>query len=565
LDRLPSVMHNGPSMRIAILFVCSALLHRMLPAQGIPTALRPDISVEYYMDVRSNVTRLAFDPVTQRLCYLRINGDVYAVIDNGTDPPFDTLLHTAADHLLTEAFGIAFHDSDLFVIGNRIDQTTQRAEGILHRARLLADGQREWSVAARTELYHWGGKGHGFNHVVVSPDGQYLLLNSGSRTDHGEVQDVGGLFPGLREDPITAKILRVPIDANEVVLMNDETTLTNAMQLFASGVRNTYDMAFNAAGDLFGVDNSGDHDDPEEMNWLQEGGHYGFPWAAGGNTNPTVLPGYDPVLDPLLNPGYPAAATDFYYDADFPAAPPVTLTDPLLNIGPDADRLRDPLTAGMMDASDSGAPIRSFTCHRSPLGLVFDRDSILSGDLRGDGFVLSFTPGGDTTGYSVIAPWGIPVVPADPSEDLLHLELNYDEDVNDYIFSATRIAAGFYLPVDAELVGNVLYVVENWGGIQRSIWKVTMPLFSGVSDLDEKDRDVLRVWPVPAQDAIYWSTLGSEPEQVEIIDLDGRVVNTTRTQQSANGLSVAGLPAGVYALRVTGTMRRNVSRFVVAR
>jgi hypothetical protein len=552
-------------MRIAIVLGCSVLLPRLLFAQGIPTALRPDIVVEHYMEVRPNVARLAFDPLSQRLHYLRTNGDVYAVIDTGSDAPYDTLLHTATDHLLTDAFGIAFHDSDLFVIGNRIDQAAQLAEGILHRARLQPNGQRVWSVAARTEPYRWGGKGHGFNNVVVSPDGQYLLLNSGSRTDHGEVQDVGGLFPGLREEPITAKILRVPIDANEVVLMNDENALANAMQLFASGVRNTYDMAFNAAGDLFGVDNSGDHDDPEEMNWLQEGGHYGFPWAAGGNTNPTLVPGYDPVLDPLLNPGYPAAATDFYYDADFPAAPPVTLVDPLLNIGPDADRLRDPLTAGMMDASDSGAPMRSFTCHRSPLGLVFDRDSILSGDLRGDGFVLSFTPGGDTTGYSVIAPWGIPVVPADPSEDLLHLELNYDEDVNDYTFSATRIAAGFYLPVDAELVGNVLYVVENWGSIQRSIWKVTMPLFSSVNELDQSDLGTLKLWPVPTNDAVHWSFKDSGSVDVEVIDLDGRILYATRTQRSGDGLSVVGLPAGVYALRVTGTTRSEVARFIVAR
>lgn len=517
------------------------------------------------MDVQSNVARLAFDRVTQRLYYLRTNGDVYVVNDDGITPPSDVLVHTAADHLLTDAYGIAFHDSDLFVIGNRTDQATQITEGILHRAHLNSDGTRTWSVVARTEPYAWGGKGHGFNNVVVSPDGQNLLLNCGSRTDHGEVQDVGGLFPGLREDPITAKILRVPIDAEELVLMNDEAQLTNAGLIYAYGVRNTYDMAFHASGDLFGVENSGDHDDPEEMNWLQEGRHYGFPWEAGGNTNPTLLPGYDPGQDPLLNPGYPAAATDFHYDPTFPTAPSTTLVAPLQNTGPDADRLRDPLTGGMVDASNSSLPIRSFTCHRSPLGLVFDRDSMLSGDLRGDGFLLSFTPGGDTTGYSPIAPWGIPVVPADPSEDLLHIELTFDENANDLRFSATRIASGFYLPVDAELVGNVLYVVEHWGGTQRSIWKVTMPLFSSVNELDQSDLGILKLWPVPTNDAVHWSFNHSGTVQVEVIDLGGRVLTATRTLRSEGTSSVAGLPAGVYALRVTDASRSEVARFIVTR
>lgn len=533
-------------------------------AQGIPTSLRPDITVEHYMDVRSSAVRVAHDPVQQHLHYLRTNGDVLMVIDNGIDPPYDTLLFTSADHLLTDAYGMAFHDSDLFVIGNRIFPDEQLTQGIVHRARLQPDGTRTWSVVARTENYRWGGKAHGFNNVVVSPDGEYLLLNSGSRTDHGEVQSVGGLFPDAREDAITAKILRIPIDAQDLILPNDESALIASGQLFSSGVRNTFDMAFAADGELFGVENSGDHDDPEEMNWLRDGHHYGFPWQAGGNTNPTLLAGYDAANDPLLNPGYPSAATDFYFDPAFPTSTGLVFTGPMRNMGPDADRLRDPATGGILDASESGQPMHSFTCHRSPLGLVFDRDSMLADDLRGDGFVLSFTPGGDTAGYSAIAPWGIPVVPADPSEDLLHIELSYDQGTDDYTFTATRVVEGFYLPVDAELVGNALYVIENWGGTQRSLWRVIMPLYNTIAE-PSMTPPRLAVWPVPAHDVVKWSTGTRVPAELEVLDPAGRVISRLEPRTSSGMIDLAGMPAGIYLLRSTSVQGISVTPLILAR
>ncbi len=531
-------------------------------AQGTPTSLRPDVVVEHYMDCQSSASRMAWDPVQSRLHYLRTNGDVLMVIDNGTDAPYDTLLFTAADHYLDEAYGMAFHDSDLFVIGNRIIPDDQLTQGILHRAHLLPSGGREWSVVAQTDSYKWGGKAHGFNNVVVTPDGEHLYLNCGSRTDHGEVQDVNGLFPGAREDGITATILRVPIGVQNLALPNDVDQLLIGGQLYASGVRNTYDMAFNADGELFGVENSGDHDDPEEMNWLREGHHFGFPWTAGGNPNPTRLPGYDPITDHLLNPGYPSAATDFYFDATFPPSPWGQTEEPIRNTGPDADRLRDPATGGIFDASEEALSMSTFTCHRSPLGLVFDVDSTLANDLRGGAFMLSFTPGGDTAGYSVIAPWGIPVVPADPSEDLLHLDLQFDQMADNYTLSATRIAEGFYLPVDAELVGNTLYVIEYWTSTQRSIWKVTMPLYDAI-DEPSSSAARLRVWPIPVQDGINWSCGTDNPSTLDLLEPSGRLLRSLRPSAPFGTLDLSGIPAGVYLLRARCEASATTTRFVV--
>jgi len=549
-------------MRTSLIFAL-IFTHQLGIAQVAPTSLRADVTVDHYMDVRSDAVRLAVDPITDLLYYMRTNGDLLLVIDNNVDAPYDTLLFTAADHALDQAFGMAFHDSDLFVIGNQVNGNL--TQGQLKRAHLLADGTRTWNTVATTGNYAWGGKAHAFNNVVVSPDGQFLYLNSGSRTDHGEVQDVNGTFPELREEPVTAKILRVPADGVNLILPNNEAELLSDGHLFASGVRNTFDMAFDADDRLFGVENSGDHDDPEEMNWLREGHHYGFPWTAGGNMNPTLNAGYTPGTDALLNPGYPAASTDFNFDPGFPLPPNVVFTEPVINLGPDADRLRDPLSGGITDASDTGSGVTTFTCHRSPLGLVFDRNGVLEGGLHEDAFALSFTPGGDTTGFSPIAPWGIPVVPADPSEDLLHLDLSYDANADNFTLNATRIVEGFYLPVDAELVGNVLYVLENWGSVQRSMWKVTLPLANSVEEGRDQRTERLTVWPVPARDEVTWSYDGVVPLVLELLDAAGRIIVSVRPHQPSGTLDVSDIPAGYYVIHARSEGGNSIRKITIVR
>ena len=55
----------------------------------------------------------------------------------------------------------------------------------------------------------------------------------------------------------------------------------------------------------------------------------------------------------------------------FPPPPPgVTFTDPIVNLGPDADHYRAD-NGSEHDSSDENKPISSFTPHISPLGLAF--------------------------------------------------------------------------------------------------------------------------------------------------------------------------------------------------
>lgn len=122
------------------------------------------------------------------------------------------------------------------------------------------------------------------------------------------------------------------------------------------------------------------------------------------------------------------------------------------------------MSGAIRDASEKGLTVSSVTSHRSPLGIVFDTARVLAPAFRGDGFMLSWTKG-DSTGDRVAGPF------RDPSQDLLHLDLIKTGQT--YRMRATRIVRDFNRPINAEIVGNAIYVLE-YGGPQN-IWKVTLP------------------------------------------------------------------------------------------
>ncbi|HQV53845.1 MAG TPA: hypothetical protein PLD17_16465, partial [Flavobacteriales bacterium] len=130
-------------------------------AQNTPISLVPDVTVEHYLDIQPNVSRMVYDAVSDRLHYLTVDGDIY-LIDHGPTGPMDTLLFTNADHGITNAQGMVFHDSALFISGNISNGNYW--EGVVARGSLLPDGLRQWNELARTEPYARGGKDHAATH-----------------------------------------------------------------------------------------------------------------------------------------------------------------------------------------------------------------------------------------------------------------------------------------------------------------------------------------------------------------------------------------------------------------
>jgi hypothetical protein len=421
------------------------------------------------MNTGSDSFRLVLNPVDGALYYLKVGGDLYRVnLSNQAGATTSTRVATRADHGVSSAAGLAIgKDGTIYLTSNSV-ATNHTTSTVTRGSRNPATGARSWSILAQA-TYPGGARifNHQMNGIVPSPDGKSVFVNIGARTDHGEIQTDGGVFPGVREVGVTTILLKLPGDGTNIVLPSDRERLRELGYLHCEGLRNTYDLAFAPNGDLFGVENGPDRDMPEELNWLREGHHYGFPWRMGTEDNPQQFPGYDPSADKLLNQNYYAVSHDTYAnDPTFPKVPtvPARFTDPVVNVGPDADSIRDPQSGGVLNASAVGRTISTFTAHRCPLGLSFDGVGAFGSKFSGDAFAVSWTSG-QANGSSGSGPFN------DASEDLLHLKLEFVG--TNYQVQATRIASGFNEPVDTEIIGNKLYVLENGGN--QGIWEITFP------------------------------------------------------------------------------------------
>lgn len=430
------------------------------PIPDGPVLLRDNITLRKIADIGGGGIKLAQNPQDGELYYLRSEEGVFHV---ALSEPASINKVVDIEDITAEGFltGMTFGpDGTLYVVVNRRpdDVLTQAA---IYKGQMANSGTFIWENLATTEPYPASNTNfdHLFNGIAVTVDNQWVFVNSGSRTDHGEVQDTDGRFPNTREVALTSAIFRIPTDAVDLIIPNDEAAQNKQGLLFADGVRNAYDLAFAPNGDLFAVDNGPDADYPEELNWIREGKHYGFPWRFGSQDNPQQFADYDPSQDKLLSQDFVAVQGGTYHnDPDFPP-PPASFTDPIVNFGPDATQYRD-ADGQAYDAASEGETLTTFTPHRSPLGLVFLTDSQLpmylrSGNEALSAFVLSWgAAGGDFS---------------DQGQDLLHLMLTKEGD--NYTAVTIQIARGFKRPIDAVMIENRLYVLE-WDGA-GTIWELT--------------------------------------------------------------------------------------------
>ena len=508
------------------------------PAQPIP--LRSDISIKKVLSPETDCVRIARDPSTGKVYYLRGNGDIDEVnIAAGTK----SVAYTSANHKLNfTASGGGFaisKDGAFFIVGYPVSGTAGYNIGVVERGH-LQNTTRVWDTVAITEPYLQSLTGHDhlFNAIEIMPGENYLIVNSGSRTDHG---DTARVLNGGREYPITSAMFMLPFTGKNIHLWNNEDSLKP--YLYADGVRNAFDMAFAPNGDLFAIDNSDVADDDEELNWIREGRHYGFPWRISTNDNPQQYPGFSPASYFLLN----TTDKSFFNDLKFPLKPAgVTFTDPIMNIGPDDDHFRD-TNRTVKDASALGRKLSTFSSHSSPLALVFDSDSALIPELAGHLFAMSYNDNGQAK--------FIPM--AEPGQDLLHLELTKIDAEDRYEVKTTRIAQGFTHPVDAIMIKNKLYVVEN--GVGASLWEVTLPAKAALvrQEGNPPSQFQLGNYPNPFNPAttIRFSLPRAQRVTLKVFDMIGREVATLLNDRLEPGqfevaFNAAGLSSGVYVYRL---------------
>lgn len=435
--------------------------------QKVPESLVPDIDIEYFTKVVPRAVRIWKGP-NNYLWYATIDGEIYRLpIENSHQ--LEKILEVS-DHGIGRLQGATMHGGELYLSGNIRVNDNKGTQGRMVRISWDSAGNAKSEVVFTTEEYGTTNTpfDHGWSALQVSGDGKYIFVVSGSRTDHGEIQDNLGAYPNSRDVALTSKIFRIPIDAVNLLLPDNLEFLKEKGYLYAEGLRNAYDLALDDEGRLLAVVNSGDYDQNDDMFWIREGHHYGYPWIMGDLESPQQFSDWipDPGKDPFLNTGAAAWPDDFYNDPTFPKKPQgVDFGKSIINYGPDSDKFRDETTGEVQDASNLGVGMRTFTPHSSPLGLVLDNDQALPGRFKGKAFVARYTNGQKS---ALMQPF------TQNGEDLLLLDLKYLPEEENFQLNAHRVAKGFTQPVDAVLVDGFLYVIE-YGGRERggNIWKMS--------------------------------------------------------------------------------------------
>jgi len=343
------------------------------------------------------MTSMDQHPVNHDLYAVSINGVVFRIDPDSADPAPSLVVEIGKLGLefTTGAQGLAFdHSGNMYVSNSGGDIL----KGV-------------WN--STTDTFAWNGfvdlpedsvgGDHGVNAMAEGPDGK-LYINSGS-IRHGS--QASGPEPDFGWN---ARILRVNLDGT-------------GLESFCRGIRNTFALTFRSDGALFGVENGPDCHYADELNRLEFGKHYGYPFAYGSGRS-----GSDSTLD--LECVFPSAGE--------------TLEPAWGNLGPDG-------IPGPGEPGDSGGAVfYGFHPHSSPSGLSFYDTARMDPQAR------KFP--GKYHGLAFVCRFGqlIPL-PGDVGFDIVTLSL----DDPAHSFSCRRFATGISRPVHLLCAWNGrVYVLE---------------------------------------------------------------------------------------------------------
>jgi glucose/arabinose dehydrogenase len=437
-----------------------------LNGSGVTVSATDISAFKYVNPPAQNMAKMAYDPVGMVVVILGRDGKMYSFDPKAplpttasTMPVTTTMPYNSGYNGTGEHRGIAFD-----ALGNLYVMSANGGKVTIKKG--TAGANRTWSDLVTTTNGYNDGMAANYNHsyagIAVSPDGKSLFFSSGSRTEHGEEEGNAGVaingMPATREVPLTSCIFKVPTDT-PTVLNNDATNLPT---MFADGTRNAFDMAFNAEGDLIACENGPDMDLPDEINFIEQGKHYGFPWRFGDVDNPTRDAAFDYTKDKRARAEvYTDIKVRYKADSGFPAPPAgVTFTDPIKNLGPDGNWLVPSATAAAPMKADAATGMAGITAHRSPLGIAFDTTGALCGEYYKQGFVLSYGP---INGGSI----------GELAEDLMLISLKKTNGT--YTMNAKILAKGIKTPIDSVLVGSRLFTIGTSGAGQVLVFALPTP------------------------------------------------------------------------------------------
>jgi glucose/arabinose dehydrogenase len=279
-------------------------------------------SIREVVRFTENPVRLAVKPGGKELFMLSDHGNVWRVETSGRVQQIlrgDEYLEPKRGNVST--LGFTFDRTGrLFVTSNRRLDTKPFVTNEVTIYRSASAGTPFQLEPFVRLTYPWGigPFNHGVSHIAQGPDG-FLYVTSGSRTDGSETGKDERYFGG-GEVETTACLWRIDPDNSK------------APEVFARGLRNSFGFCWNDEGQMFATENGPDADMPEELNVIEQGKHYGFPFQFG-----------DSAKKPYAHTPEPLTGVQF--------------TKPVVNKGP---------AAGF-----NGEGISTFDPHSSPAGIIF--------------------------------------------------------------------------------------------------------------------------------------------------------------------------------------------------
>jgi glucose/arabinose dehydrogenase len=285
----------------------------------------------------------------------------------------------------------------LYIVGNQQDGSTLPVQNhvTIYRTTAFSGGDPVdprpwfWTNYPGSPAYI-----HAAENIAFGPDG-FLYVGNGARTDAGQT---GGdpTWYGGGETPITACIWRL-----------DPKLENPPIEIFARGIRNAYGFCWNDKGEMIATENGPDADPEEELNLIERGKHYGFPYTFANWTKKAYAHTPDPPRG-------------------------LEFTLPIPNIGP--------------DGGFNGKPIYSFDPHSCPGGIAY----------LGEDFPVGFR------GTLVLARFGnfIRSVKENCGFDVLQAKLRRNREGN-YEAEVRTVLAPLGRPLDVHVSGKgMVYVLE---------------------------------------------------------------------------------------------------------
>lgn len=447
------------------------------------TVVDAQLSMQKIATLRSSGERpVCLDELPNgNLVYSNLDGDIFEVANGSSQ-----FMYTAGHHKLPYVSHMEVMGDYMYLCGSVVQPDGNKMVGYVMEGQLST---RTWRVLAQSEPYFLGRSfnDHRFSSLLIGPNRAYVYVHSGSRTNSGEVHELDGVpaTEGLRWEAIRGKLFKLSTQEDiPIYIPNDSTLLEESGLVHVEGLRHLFAMAWGTDGNFYGGSNSDRRDVAEAFYQIMPGRHYGFPWWIGGEENPIQFDTYDPTVDRLLPSG---ANNQGYYDND-PAFPPmpdgIDFVQPYHNVGPDADKVRSATTGQVIDVSDAGGTLTSFSGHRSPVGLIFDTEQVLPAPFTGDGFMVSYSNNSRLLN--------------DDGHDLIQLTL-----LNGDTLSARTLVSDFIHPIDVMISNEKLYVLEmgNRNGSGRAIYEIELNAATNTAAL--LDAQDLILYPNPTKEGVH--------------------------------------------------------------